>query len=89
MDENKKRKGREREKEREREKKLNILLFHETKPHDISLQPQRKKTELNGTTLKRISSLKRHAAVRIFAAEDNEISSAWKDVIPPLSDVRS
>jgi len=31
------------EKEKKEEKELNILLFHETKPHNISLQLQRKK----------------------------------------------
>jgi len=83
MDENKKGKGRERERE-------SLIFSCFTKQNRMTLQPQRKKTELNDTTLKRISALKRHAAVfRIFAAEDNEISSAWKNVIPPLSDVRS
>lgn len=42
-------------KERERERKLNILLFRETKPHDVSRfnrngKEESKETELNDTT---------------------------------------
>jgi len=49
-------------------KELNILLFRETKPHDVSLQPQRERKEQKDWIkrhhiLKRVSAFKRHAAV--------------------------
>lgn len=64
-----------RREETKRERALNILLFRETKPHDVSLQPQREsENEREGAkgrtvgvkrhhTLKRVSAFKRHAAV--------------------------